>query len=150
MMNRRAVMHDWFSVLDTVNQNMLQLIAIVRKNSQHGFARADDASGCRTKPAEKLFGIALRAQFHSQLDQRRKCQPSRLQCLLEGFPSLVRVLELEVFFLQFLFEALALSHIARGSENSLKLARLIVEGSRVIADDGFVAVLRTHDQFVVG
>src|SRR5258706_2084505 len=141
MMNGRAVIHHWPGILAAVNEEMPQPVAIFRKNSQHGFPGADDVLSCRAEATEKLLGMMLRAKFHSELDQRCKFQSCRLQGRFASFPGFVRVLKLEIFFLQFLFEALALSHIARGSEYSLKLARLIVEGSRVIADDGFVAVL---------
>src|SRR5258707_10084267 len=141
MMSGRAVINYWLCILAAVNEEVPEPVAILRKNSQHGFPGANDVLGCRAKATEKLLGMMLRAKFHSELDQCRKFQSCRLQSRFASFPSFVRVLKLEVLFLQFLFEALALSHIARGSEYSLKLARLIVEGSRVIADDGFVAVL---------
>src|SRR5882762_11165345 len=141
MMNGRAVIHDWLSILAAVNEEMPQPVAILRKNSQHGFPGADDVLGCRAKATEKLLGMVLRAKFHSELDQRRKFQSCRVQGHFASFSGFVRVLKLEVFFLQFLFEALALGHIARGSKHPLKLAGLIVEGSRVIADHRFVTLL---------
>src|SRR5882762_5951706 len=141
MMNGRAVIHYWLSILAAVNEEMPQPVAILRENSQHGFPGADDVLGCRAKATEKLLGMVLRPEFHSELDQRRKFQSGRLQRHFASFSSFVRALKLEVFFLQFLFEALALSHIARRSKYALQLAGLIVEGGRVIADDGFVAVL---------
>src|SRR5437660_12770971 len=61
----------------------------------------------------------------------------------------IRFFELDVFVLQCLFEPLALSHIARRSEDTLKVARLIVESRRVITDNRFVPVPGTCDQFIV-
>src|SRR5207237_9137451 len=81
MMNGRAVMHHWLSVLEAGNEKMPKRFAIFRKNSQHGFAGADDVSRCRTKTTEKSLGITFGAKFHSQLDQRRELQSCRLQCV---------------------------------------------------------------------
>ena len=61
-----------------------------------------------------------------------------------------RVLELDVLLLQRLLEALQLRHVARRGEHALQPAVAIVEGGRVVGDDGQRAVPRARGELVVG
>src|SRR6266436_244156 len=91
MVNGWRIMHNWLSVPESVNQEVLQLIAVFRKYSQHRFTRADNVSGRRAKMTEKSLGIVFRAKFHSQFDQSCKFQsgrPQRIQfAMFPGFDS---------------------------------------------------------------
>src|ERR1700686_3526032 len=81
MMKWWMLIYNWLSVLQTVNEEVLQVISAVRKDPQHGFARADDVPGGRAEAAQQAFRIAIGTELHSQLDQRREFQARGLQHL---------------------------------------------------------------------
>ena len=59
------------------------------------------------------------------------------------------VLEFEVGLQEGLFEALALGDVTGGGEDPLEVVVAVMEGGRVVRDEGLLAVLGPHRQLVV-